>query len=157
MLKYKGYVGEVVYDDDAHVLHARVINSGPYPVANAEATDVEGIEREFQTSIDVYLDGCDELGIEPVKPQSESKESTDAVAELRARLDACVAADPGDGSSIREVLGEIARSTNMSEVARKTGMDRAALYRALSEKGNPSFATVLKVMRVLGLHFRIEA
>ena len=157
MLKYKGYVGEVVYDDDAHVLHARVINSGPYPVANAEATDVEGIEREFQTSIDVYLDGCAELGIEPVKPQGESRKSAAAEPELRARLEACVAADPGDGSAIREVLGEIARSTNMSEVARKIGMDRAALYKALSQNGNPSFATVLKVMRALGLQLRIEA
>ena len=68
MLEYRGYVGEVVYDDEVKVLHARVINSGPYPIANAEATDVEGIEREFRTSIDTYLDGCAELGIEPVTP-----------------------------------------------------------------------------------------
>ena len=68
MLEYKGYVGEVVYDDEAEVLHARVINSGPYPIANAEATDVEGIKREFRASIDIYLDGCAELGIEPVVP-----------------------------------------------------------------------------------------
>ena len=45
----------------------------------------------------------------------------------------------------------------MSEVARKTGMDRAALYKALSQNGNPSFSTVLKVMRALGLQLRIEA
>ena len=68
MLEYKGYVGDVVYDADARVLHARVINSGPYPIANAEATDVDGIEREFRTSIDIYLDGCAELGIAPVAP-----------------------------------------------------------------------------------------
>ena len=68
MLEYKGYIGEVVYDDVAEVLHARVINSGPYPIANAEATDVEGIKREFRISIDVYLEGCAELGIEPVAP-----------------------------------------------------------------------------------------
>ena len=68
MLEYKGYFGEVVYDDEAEILHARVINSGPYPIANAEATDVEGIKREFRVSIDTYLDGCAELGIEPVKP-----------------------------------------------------------------------------------------
>ena len=68
MLEYKGYVGEVVYDDDAEVLHVRVINSGPYPVANAEATDVEGLKREFCRSIDVYIEGCEELGIEPVAP-----------------------------------------------------------------------------------------
>ncbi len=68
MLEYKGYVAEVVYDDEAEVLHARVINSGSYPIANAEATDVEGLKREFRCSIDVYLDGCRELGVDPVAP-----------------------------------------------------------------------------------------
>ena len=68
MLEYKGYIGEVVYDDEAEVLHARVINSGQNPMANAEATDVEGIKREFRISIDLYLSGCAELGIEPVSP-----------------------------------------------------------------------------------------
>ena len=55
-----------MYDDEAKLFHARVVNSGPYPIANAEATDVEGIEPELRISIDVYLDGCLELGIEPV-------------------------------------------------------------------------------------------
>lgn len=70
MLEYKGYIGEVAYDDEAEVLHVRVMNSGPYPIANAEATDVEGLKREFQRSIDVYLEGCEELGIDPVEPTS---------------------------------------------------------------------------------------
>ena len=68
MLEHIGYVGEVAYDDVLEVLYARVINSGPYSVAEAEATDVEGIKREFRLSIDVYLEGCAELGIEPVAP-----------------------------------------------------------------------------------------
>ena len=68
MLEYKGYLGEVVYDDEAEVLHVRVVNSGPYPIANAEATDVEGLKREFRRSIDVYLEGCKELGIGPAAP-----------------------------------------------------------------------------------------
>ena len=68
MLEYKGYIGEVVYDDVAEVLYARVFNSGSYPIANAEATDVAGIKREFRISIDVYLQGCAELGIKPVEP-----------------------------------------------------------------------------------------
>ena len=68
MLEYKGYVGEVVHDDEAEVLHARVINSGPYPIANAEVSDVEGVKREYRISIDVFLEGCAELGIEPIKP-----------------------------------------------------------------------------------------
>jgi predicted HicB family RNase H-like nuclease len=70
MLEYKGYIGEVVYDHEAEVLHARVVNSGSYPIANAEATDVEGIKREFQISIDIYLEGCAELGIEPIAPSA---------------------------------------------------------------------------------------
>ena len=70
MLEYKGYIGEVVYDDEAEVLHARVINSGPYPIANAEATDVEALKREFRRSIDTYLDGCRDLGIDPAEPMA---------------------------------------------------------------------------------------
>ena len=68
MLEYKGYIGEVTYDDEAEVLHARVINSGPYSVAEAEATDVEGVKREFRKSIDLYLASCAEDGVEPLPP-----------------------------------------------------------------------------------------
>ena len=68
LLEYKGYIGEVLYDDEAEVLHVRVVDSGPYPIANAEATDVEGLKREFRCSIDVYLEGCKELGIDRVAP-----------------------------------------------------------------------------------------
>ena len=70
MLEFKGYIGEVVYDDEAEVLHARVVNSGSYPIANVEATDVESIKREFRISIDVYLQGCADLGIDPVPPSA---------------------------------------------------------------------------------------
>ena len=68
MLEYKGYVGEIAYDDVAEALYARVINSGPYSIAEAEATDVEGVKREFRKSIDLYLASCAEDGVEPVRP-----------------------------------------------------------------------------------------
>ena len=68
MLKYKGYVGVIAYDDSAEALYARVINSGPYSIAEAEATDVEGVKREFRKSIDLYLASCAEDGVEPVPP-----------------------------------------------------------------------------------------
>ena len=68
MLEYKGYVAEVVCDDEADVLYARVVNSGSYPIANADATDVEGIKREFRISTEAYLQGRAELGIEPIAP-----------------------------------------------------------------------------------------
>ena len=72
MLEYKGYFGEVSYDAKTNTLYAKVVNSGAYSIADAESTDEEGIRREFRKSIDVYLNGCAELGIEPVAPTSQS-------------------------------------------------------------------------------------
>ena len=68
MLEHKGYVGRVAYDEVAEVLYASVINSGPYSVAEAKATDVEGIKREFRKSIDLQLDSCAEDGVGPAPP-----------------------------------------------------------------------------------------
>jgi probable addiction module antidote protein len=48
-------------------------------------------------------------------------------------------------------LGAIARSGNLSELSRRTGMSREGLYKALSADGNPSCATIVKVARALGL------
>ncbi len=56
-----------------------------------------------------------------------------------------------DPSSIAKALGEVARTRNMSKLAKDVGMNRSALYRALSGDGNPEFATILKVVRALGL------
>ena len=75
MLEYKGYVGKIAYDDVLEVLYATVINSGPYSVAEAEATDVEGVKREFRKSIDLYLASCAEDGVDPVPPTEVPVES----------------------------------------------------------------------------------
>ena len=79
-------------------------------------------------------------------------------SEQRARLylEAAAEEDPGDGSLIRAALKDIARAQNMSHLARDANLDRAGLYRALSEDGNPSFATVIKITRALGLRLRLE-
>ncbi len=45
----------------------------------------------------------------------------------------------------------------MAHVARATGLSRESLYRALSASGNPSFATVLKVTKALGLRLSADA
>lgn len=85
----------------------------------------------------------------------------DAAEHLRTRedarlyLEACAEEDPGDGSLIRAALNDIARAGNMSRLAREAGMSREGLYKALSEDGNPSFATVMRVTRALGLQVRI--
>jgi len=66
-------------------------------------------------------------------------------------FEACLAEDPGDGSLIHSALGAIARARGMSQLARDTGLAREGLYKALSPDGNPEFATVMKVIKALGL------
>ena len=77
--------------------------------------------------------------------------------DIRYYLEAAVDEDPGDGSLIRAALNDIARAQNMSQLAREIGMTREGLYKALSDKGNPSFATVLRITRALGMQLRITA
>ena len=70
MMEYKGYAAGIEFDDSVGRLHGRVVNSGAYPIATFEATDVEGLRREFHRSIDEYLASCEEDGVEPRKPYS---------------------------------------------------------------------------------------
>ena len=69
-MEYKGYIAKVEYDDATGLLHGSVINSGPYPIANCEASDVENLKREFLLSVDEYLASCREDEVEPKKPFS---------------------------------------------------------------------------------------
>lgn len=64
-------------------------------------------------------------------------------------FEACL--EEGDPALITAALGDIARAKGMSQLARDTGISREGLYKALSGEGNPEFATVLKVMKALGL------
>jgi probable addiction module antidote protein len=76
--------------------------------------------------------------------------------DVAAYLEAVI--DEGDDPVlIAQALGAIARSGNVSELARRAGMSREGLYKALSADGNPSFATVLKVSRALGLRLHFES
>jgi len=73
-----------------------------------------------------------------------------------AYLVACIDEAPEDPAFITHALGVVARSRNMSQLARDTGLTREGLYKALSEDGNPSFGTVLKVVRALGYRLSVE-
>jgi probable addiction module antidote protein len=77
--------------------------------------------------------------------------------EMAAYLDAWLEEAPDDVSGIARALGNIARAKGMSQVARDAGLSRESLYRALSEDGNPSFATILKVARALGVRLHAQA
>ena len=75
--------------------------------------------------------------------------------DVRLYLEASAEEDPGDGSLIRVALNDIARAQNMTRLAREVGMTREGLYKALSEKGNPTFSTVMRITRALGMQLRI--
>jgi probable addiction module antidote protein len=62
------------------------------------------------------------------------------------------ALESDDPKIIAKALGAVARARGgMAQLARDTGISREALYRALSENGNPELGTALKVMRALGV------
>lgn len=77
--------------------------------------------------------------------------------EMAAYLDAWLDEAPDDAAGIARALGDIARAKGMAIVARDSGLSRESLYKALGAKGNPSFATVLKVTRSLGMRFHAAA
>ena len=77
--------------------------------------------------------------------------------EMAAYLDAWLVEAPEDAQGIARALGDIARAKGMSQVARDAGLSRESLYKALGENGNPSFATILKVTRALGVRLHAEA
>lgn len=78
-------------------------------------------------------------------------------AEMAAYLDAWLEEAPDDATGIARALGDIARARGMTQVAKAAGLSRESLYRALGAGGNPSFATVLKVARALGMRLHAQA
>ena len=77
--------------------------------------------------------------------------------EMAAYLDACFEEDAGDGVLIRAALNDLARAKGMTQIARDAGLGRESLYKALSSSGNPEFATIMKVMKALGLRLHAIA
>lgn len=68
MLTYKGYIGHVVFDDEADIFHGEVINTRD--VITFQGKSVAEIKKAFRESVDDYLDFCNERGEEPDKPFS---------------------------------------------------------------------------------------
>lgn len=82
-------------------------------------------------------------------------EHLDSEEAIAAYLDAVI--EDGDPQLIKAAIGDVARARGMTEVAAKAGITRAGLYKALGENGNPSFETVLAVVKALGLKLGAKA
>ena len=61
------------------------------------------------------------------------------------------ALESGDADFVRDALGIVARARGMGAIAKKAGLNRESLYKALGETGNPEFGTVMSIVRALGL------
>jgi probable addiction module antidote protein len=102
----------------------------------------------------------------PAKTRTKSKTKTipyDVAEQLRtpeemaAYLDAWLSEAPDDAAGIARALGDIARAKGMTQIAKDAGLSRESLYKALGENGNPSFATILKVAKAVGVRLHAEA
>ena len=85
----------------------------------------------------------------------DSAEYLETDEDMAAYLEAALEED--DPALLTHALGVIARAKGMTDIARKTGLSRESLYKALSASGNPEFSTVMKVIHALGLRFHVEA
>jgi len=87
----------------------------------------------------------------------DTAEHLETDEDIQAYLDAVLEEGGDDPAYIIHALGIIARAKNMSQLARDTGLSREGLYKALSEEGNPTFATVSKVAKALGLQIKFQS
>ena len=62
----------------------------------------------------------------------------------------------GEPTDVINVIGAIARAKGMTKLAKEAGVSREALYTSLSENGNPSFITVLNILRSMGIVLKAE-
>ncbi|MFD1252610.1 hypothetical protein DEVEQU_02272 [Devosia equisanguinis] len=64
--------------------------------------------------------------------------------------------ETGDAALISHALGVVARARGMTSIARDAGVTREALYKALSDKGDPKLSTLLGVMKALGVRLAAQ-
>lgn len=81
----------------------------------------------------------------------DAVEQLQTEADMALYLEAAMDDAGDDAAFIAKVLGDIARAKGMTQLSRDTGIGRESLYKALSGEGNPSFATILKVVHALGV------
>lgn len=88
------------------------------------------------------------LNMETTKPFDPAKYMTEPEAQQELLDDAFAS---GNAAYIADALGIIARARGMTDVARSAGVTREALYKSLSEEGDPRLTTLLGVARALGV------
>lgn len=90
------------------------------------------------------------LQVHPFDPARHIETQDDILHYLEAAMEG------NDPKHIARALGDVARSKGMTEIAKKTGLGRQALYTALSENGNPTLETLTSVLTALGLELTVQ-
>jgi probable addiction module antidote protein len=91
----------------------------------------------------------------PVTRPYNSAEYLDSDEAITAYMEEAL--ETGDPAFIAKALGTVARARGMSQIAKKAGLSRESLYKALSTEGNPALGTVIRVLHALELKFSITA
>ncbi len=81
-------------------------------------------------------------------------EHLDTPERIAAYIEAVL--EDGDPGLVAAAIGDIARARGMAQIASETGRSRESLYRALSDKGNPQLATLMGVLKALGLQLSVK-
>jgi len=86
------------------------------------------------------------------KPFDAAKYLTDEADQLELIRDAIAS---GHAGYIAAAIGTIARARGIAAVAEDAGLNRQTLHRALSDKGNPTLDTLVRVLDTLGLRLDV--
>jgi probable addiction module antidote protein len=68
-----------------------------------------------------------------------------------------VVMEGGNSDEIRAALNTIVRARGVQTIAKETGLTRAAVYKALGDKGNPTLSTLLALTKALGVRLSVAA
>ena len=91
------------------------------------------------------------LKVTPFDPAESLETEEDILYYLEAAMEG------NDAKHIASALGDVARSVGMTEMAKRTGLGRQALYTALSESGNPTLETVTAIIKAMGLQLSVRS
>ena len=83
----------------------------------------------------------------------DAAEDMDTKEDVLAYLE--VALEENDMEFLFKAISDIERSKGMAQIAKELNLNRVGLYQALSEKGNPSFTTMIKVLDNLGYRLQL--
>lgn len=84
----------------------------------------------------------------------DSADYLNSAEAIAAYLDAYL--EDSTPEELREPLDTVARSHGVSDLAKRTGVTRAGIYKALGKGGNPSFETIRSILAAMGLRLTVE-